>query len=73
MNMTIEVRAARTQDAVLDGQCDIVERCDTIAEAKRLAKRYLTDEYQQVIETSDPMAYAQVVVNDEVAYDFFRR
>lgn len=69
----IEVRAARTQTAVLNHQCDIVDSFDTIGEAKRKAKHYLSDEYQRVIESSEPMRYAQVVVNGECLYDYFRK
>jgi len=73
MNNQIEVRAARTQQQVLDHQCDIVQPCDTIGEARKRAKHYLTDEYQRVIESSEPMGYAQVVVNDECLADYFRK
>lgn len=65
MTKRIEVRAARTQQDLLDHECDVVVEFDTIGEAKRKAKYYLTDEYQQRIESSVPMCYAQVVVNDE--------
>lgn len=70
---TIEVRAARTQFAVVNHQCDIVDSFDTIGEARRAAKYYLTDSYQQVIESSEPMRYSQVVVNSECVADFFRK
>lgn len=70
---TIEVRAAKTQSDVLNHQCDIVDSFDTIAEAKKRAKYYLTDEYQRQIESSAPMGYAQVVVNGECLYDYFRK
>jgi hypothetical protein len=69
---TIEVRAAHSQEAVLNHQCDTVDSFDTVAEAKKRAKYYLTDEYQRVIESSEPMRYAQVVVNGECRYDYFR-
>lgn len=70
---TIEVRASKTQSDVLNHQCDIVDQFDTIAEAKRRAKHYLTDEYQAQIESSEPMQYAQVVVNGDCLYDYFRK
>lgn len=70
---TIEVRAAHSQAQVLDHQCDIVDEFDTIAEAKRKAKYYLTDEYQRVIESSEPMRYSQVMVNGECVADYFRK
>jgi hypothetical protein len=69
----IEVRAARTQSAVLNHQCDVVEEFDTIGLAKRYARYYLTDTYQTVIESSEPMRYAQVVVDSECLYDYFRK
>lgn len=73
MDKKIEVHAARTQRRVLDGQCDVVDEFDTIGEAKRKAKHYLTDEYQNLIEASEPMQYSQVVVNGECLYDYFRK
>ena len=69
----IEVRAAYSQGAVLNHECDIVDEFDTIGEAKRKAKYYLTDDYQRVIESSRPMTYAQVVVNGECVADYFRK
>jgi hypothetical protein len=69
----IEVRAAKTQSQVLDHQCDIVDSFDTIAEAKKRAKYYLTDDYQQRIESSEPIRYAQVWVNGECVEDYFRK
>jgi len=70
---TIQVRAAKTQSAVLDHQCDVVETFDTVKEAKAYAKRCLTDEYQRIHEMSAPLQYAQVTVNDECHYDYFRK
>lgn len=69
----IEVRAARTQEQVLNHQCDIVDTFDTIGEAKKRAKHYLTDEYQRLVEMSEPLGYAQVVVDGECLYDYFRK
>lgn len=69
----IEVRAAKSQQQVLDHQCDIVDQFDTIGEAKKRAKYYLTDDYQRIIESSEPMRYAQVVVNGECVADYFRK
>lgn len=68
---TIEVRAARTQRDVLDSQCDVVTRCDTIAEAKSQAMYYLSDEYGRSSESSTPLRYAQVVVNGKCIHDYF--
>lgn len=70
---TIEVRAAKTQQAVLDSQCDVVLECDTIAEAKRKAKYLLSDEEMQLVEASEPNRYAQVVVDGKCLYDYFRK
>ncbi len=68
----IKVLAARTQQQVLDGQCDVVNEFDTIGEAKKRAKYYLTDEYQRQSEASSPLGYAQVVVNGNCVWDAFR-
>ena len=73
MSKQIEVRAARTQQAVLDHQCDVVLECDTIAEAKRKARYLLTDEEMHLVEASEPNRYAQVVVNGECVADYFRK
>lgn len=73
MKKKIEVRAARSQRDVLNHECDIVDEFDTIAEAKRKAKHYLSDEYQRLIEASEPMRYAQVVVSGECVVDYFRK
>jgi hypothetical protein len=69
----IEVRAAKTQQAVLDGECDVVLHCETIKEAKRLAKHLLTDEEMRAIEASEPNTYSQVCVDGECLYDYFRK
>lgn len=73
MKKTIEVRAARTQQDVLDHECDVVFTFDTIAEAKAKAQYYLTDDYQRASEMSQPLGYAQVVVNGDCLYDFWRK
>lgn len=70
----IEVIAARTQRAVEDKQGDVAfDYFDTIGEARRKAKHYLTDEYQRTSEASEPLNYAQVCVNGECVADYFRK
>ena len=69
----IEVRAAYTQRAVLNHQCDDVRTCDTIAEAKKYARYCLTQSYADAIESKEPMGYAQVIVNDECVADYFSK
>lgn len=69
----IEVRASKTQSQVLNHQCDIVDSFDTISEAKKRAKYYLSDDYQRVIESSEPIRYAQVVVDGQCVADYFRK
>jgi hypothetical protein len=72
---TYEVRAAQTQDAVLDGQCDVIEtHYETIKEAKARAKYLLTDEYAKASESeAGPLAYAQVLKDGECVADYFRK
>ena len=71
----IEVRAATTQTAVLDHQCDIVQDCETIKEAKERAKYYVSGDYEKYLgaDAGEPMRYAQVVVDDEVHTDYFAK
>lgn len=73
MRKEIEVRAATTQQRVLDGKCDLVQSFDRISDAKERAKYYLTDEYQRVTEAPEPLVYAQVIVGDECVADYFRK
>jgi len=73
MNKRIEVRAAETQHAVLSGQCDVVSLHDTVKEARARAKYMLTDSYQASAEASEPLRYAQVVVDGVCVEDYFRK
>lgn len=73
MKNKIEVRAAYTQDAVLNHQCDEVRECDTIAEAKKFAQYCLTQEYADAREMSTRMGYAAVMVGEECRYDYFKK
>ncbi len=47
--------------------------CQTLAEAKKCAKYYLTEEYMKTCESTVQLGYAQVKVNGYVEADFFRR
>ena len=69
----IEILAARTQTDVLNHQCDIVEDSDTIKEAKARIKRFMSKEWQQMAEMSEPIRYAQIMVDGECLYDFFAK
>lgn len=70
---TIQVLAARTQEDVLNHQCDVVETCDTIKEAKAQAKYVISDDFKAAAEMSEPLGYSQVVVDGQCLYDYFRR
>jgi hypothetical protein len=70
----ITVGAARIQQDVLDGQCDVwMDGFDTVADAKQYARRVLTDEYQRSAEMSAPLGYSQVCVDGECIADYFRK
>jgi hypothetical protein len=79
----IILKAGRTQADVEADQCDIFETHDTIKEAKeRLAfvkdkgkkERYLfSSMYQAIIEASEPLRYAQILVDGECVQDFFAK
>lgn len=69
----IEVLAAVRQDLLDSRGADVDQTFDTIGEAKRKAKYYLTEEFMRSCETTIRMGYSQVVVNGECLYDFFAR
>jgi hypothetical protein len=69
----IEVHAGRNQEEVLNRQCEVVQQFDTIAEAKKKAKYYLSAEYQKYCEASEPLRYSQVVVNGDCVADYFSK
>lgn len=69
----ITVEAARTQAQVENGQCDLVQEFDTIAEAKERAKYYLTEQFMRVSEANETLDYARVIVNGECVADYFSK
>jgi len=70
----ITVAAAKTIEQSEAGQNDVwFDGFDTIAEAKKRAKYYLSDDYMRSGEMSEPLGYAQVIVDGEVHSDFFRK
>lgn len=71
MSKTIIVVAAVSQERLENDGCDVDQECDTIAQAKKRAKYYLTEEYMNVCESTTRLGYAQVKVNGVVQYDFF--
>lgn len=75
---TYHVEAGHTQRQVEDCQCDVVDKYDTLKEAKRRAKYLLTDEAQRTFEMSEPLRYARITLNGELQNgccieDFFRK
>jgi hypothetical protein len=73
-NKKIEVLASQTQTQVLEGQCAIAENhFDSIKEAKARVKYVMSKQYQNVAEMSEPIRYAQIVVNGECLYDYFAK
>lgn len=68
----ITVRAAYSQEDLEANGSNVEYDFDTIAEAKRKAKHYLTDDYMHTVEASQPNGYAQIIADGEVLYDFFR-
>ena len=73
MNKNISIEAAQTQSQVLNGQCDFVESCDSIKEAKARVKRIMSADWQALTEMSEPIRYAQILVNGECIYDYFAK
>ena len=68
----IVVVAAVSQQQLENDGCDVDQECETIAQAKRRAKYYLTEEYMDACESTTLLGYAQIKVNGVVEYDFFR-
>lgn len=68
----VVVAAVSRQQLENDG-CDVDQECETIAEAKRRAKYYLTEEYMNVCESTTRLGYSQVKVDGVVEYDFFAK
>ncbi len=64
------VRGYTSQD--VDGYCDDEQGVDTLKEAKRIAKYWLTDEYLNVIESTTPVVRTLVFKGDECLEDFSR-
>ena len=67
----IIVKAARTQEYVENGQCDVVFEFDTLKEARTRAKYYLSDDYRRTSESSERLGYSAVFVNGECVNDYF--
>jgi hypothetical protein len=67
----IIVLAGVNQNQLENDGCDVEQECETIAQAKKRAKYYLTEEYMNSCESTTMLEYAQVKVNGVVEYDFF--
>jgi len=67
----IKVLAAASQEALEATGADVEFEFDTLADAKRRAKYYLTDDYRQVCNVTECLGYAQVLVDGEVVADYF--
>jgi uncharacterized protein (DUF169 family) len=68
----ITVLAATTQESLERSGADVEQtHCETIAEAKRRARYYLTDDYRIACESTVLLGYAQVLVNGKCHSDFF--
>lgn len=71
MEKRIVVVAAVSQEQLENDGCDVDQECETISQAKKRAKYYLTEEYMNSCESTVMLGYAQVKVNGVVEYDFF--
>ena len=67
----ITVLAAISQEQLENCGCDVEHECETLTEAKKRAKYYLSGEYMRTTESSTQLGYAQVRVNDECVADYF--
>jgi hypothetical protein len=71
MEQQIVVLAATSQEQLENDGCDVEQECQTIAEAKKRAKYYLTEEYMNSCESTTRLEYAVIKVNGKAEYDFF--
>lgn len=71
MEKQIVVLAAESQEQMENLGCAVDQECETIAQAKKRAKYYLTEEYMNSCESTTMLGYAQVKVNGVVEYDYF--
>jgi len=67
----ITVVAAPSQERLENDGSWVDQECETIAEAKKRAKYYLTEEHMHSAESTTMLGYAQVRVNGVCEYDFF--
>ena len=68
----IRVYASWSQDDLENHGAQFEQICDTIKEAKAVAKNVLTTAYARSGEMKEPFGYSQVVVNGEVLHDYFK-
>ena len=69
----ITVLAALNQDSLETNGADVEQtNCETVKEAKIRARYYLTDDFMRVSESATRLTYAQVLINGECIYDYFR-
>ena len=73
MHKEITIEAAHTQTDVLNHQCDVVESCDSIKDAKAIVERIMSKDWQAMAEMSEPIRYAQILVDGECVYDYFAK
>lgn len=71
MRKRIIVLAALDQETLEKKGADIETEHDTIREAQKRAKYYLTEDSRLASESSYRLGYAQVLVNGEVHSDYF--
>jgi hypothetical protein len=70
MNKTILVQAAATQTDMEDDGPALSMECESISEAKKRAKYYLSEKFARAAEMKEPFGYSRIVVNGEIEYDF---
>lgn len=67
----IEIRAANTDTAVHEHECDIVEQRDTLAEAKQRIRYYLSPDYVRfnAPDPVTPIRFAQIWLTEVEALE----
>ncbi len=66
----IVVRIAESRERLEEDGCAIEHVCETVKQAKSLARYYLTSEYFKLAELSQPLRFAMVLVDGVSVAEF---
>lgn len=65
------VEAAYSREDMMKGQCVVCEECDTVTEAKALAKRLVSLDFARVAILTERLRFARVLRLTECVFEAF--